>query len=238
MRIAEHIEMLDIQGGNGSLHPALLWDAHNLLLVDAGFPLQFELIRDAIATVGFSLEQLTGLIFTHQDIDHIGSAKEILAQAPKVRTMAHTLEAPYIDGRQTPVKLAAMEANFDRLPPERQAFLGQMQTAIVNRRIAIDRELSDGDVLEVGGGVEVIHTPGHTPGHICLFDRDSGTLITGDAFFLQEGKLSAQSPHHQDQQVARQSAQRLARLPVNRLVLYHGGVIQDPAMLQALKELG
>ena len=226
MRIADHIAMLDIRGANGPVHPTLLWDDTQLILVDAGFPLQFELIRDAIAAEGFALDRLTGLVFTHQDIDHIGNAKEILAQAPNARTMAHELDAPYIDGRETPVKLAAMQANFDQLPPERQAFLGQLQAAFSNRRIAIDRLLRGGDVLSVGGGVEVLHTPGHTPGHICLYHRDSHTLIAGDAFFLRDGVLSVQSPHHQDIALARQSVLELLRLPIDRIILYHGGLFE------------
>jgi glyoxylase-like metal-dependent hydrolase (beta-lactamase superfamily II) len=49
--------------------------------------------------------------------------------------------------------------------------------------VAVAQELSDGDVLPVAGGIQVIHTPGHTPGHISLLHSDSGVLITGDAIF-------------------------------------------------------
>ncbi len=236
MRIAEHIVVLDIAGEHGAIHPVLLRGQGRLMLVDAGYPMQLELIRQAMDAEGFALDQLTDLTFTHHDMDHIGSAKDILALAPNARTMAHGQEAPYIDGRQTPVKLAALLADFDNLPAERQAFVRYYQEAYANRKIPIDRELADGDVLPFAGGVEVLHTPGHMPGHICLFDRASGTLIAGDALFLVDGKLSAQSRYHQNQQLALQSAQRLARLPVKRLVLYHGGVLDSPEALKALKD--
>ncbi len=237
MRIADNIAMLDIVGARGAIHPVLLQGEGRLMLVDAGYPMQMELIRQAMEAEGFALNQLTDLVFTHHDMDHIGSAKDVLSQAPHARTLAHAQKAPYIDGRQTPVKLAALLADFDNLPPERQAFVRQFQEAYANRKIPIDQELSDGDVLPVAGGVEVLHTPGHMPGHICLFERASGTLIAGDALFLVDGKLSVQSHYHQDQQLAQQSAQRLARLPVKRLVLYHGGVLGSPEALQVLKDL-
>lgn len=237
MKITENLMVLDITDEHGAIHPALLRGEGRLMLVDAGYPMQLELFRQAVEAEGYTLDQITDLVFTHHDMDHIGSAKDILALAPNCRTLAHAQESPYIDGRHTPVKLAALLADFDNLPAERQAFVRYFQEAYANRKIAIDQELTDGDVLPVAEGVEVLHTPGHMSGHICLFHRASGTLIAGDALFLQDGFPVVESRYHHEQQLARRSAQRLARLPVEQLVLYHGGVVDSPEALRTFQAL-
>ena len=57
-----------------------------------------------------------------------------------------------------------------------------MKPAGVFNTFEPDRALNDGDVLDFAGGLEVIHTPGHTAGHVSLlWKRDRGLLITGDA---------------------------------------------------------
>ena len=50
-------------------------------------------------------------------------------------------------------------------------------------------ELVDGQVIDVGGGLRVIHTPGHTPGHVSLLHEESGVLITGDAIFNMASRM-------------------------------------------------
>jgi glyoxylase-like metal-dependent hydrolase (beta-lactamase superfamily II) len=49
--------------------------------------------------------------------------------------------------------------------------------------VPVTQPLADGQVLDVGGGLRIHHTPGHTPGHVSLLHEPTGTLITGDAIF-------------------------------------------------------
>ncbi len=56
--------------------------------------------------------------------------------------------------------------------------------------VDVSIELHDGDLLDVAGGLRVVHTPGHTPGHISLIHEDSGVLITGDAIFNMGARMS------------------------------------------------
>ncbi|SFA75685.1 Metallo-beta-lactamase superfamily protein [Cohnella sp. OV330] len=51
----------------------------------------------------------------------------------------------------------------------------------------VNQIIADGDEIPVLGGVVVIHTRGHTPGHISLYLKQSKTLIAGDAFMIEEG---------------------------------------------------
>ena len=49
--------------------------------------------------------------------------------------------------------------------------------------VPVAEELTDGQVLPVAGGLRVVHTPGHSPGHVSYLHEESGVLITGDAIF-------------------------------------------------------
>ena len=54
----------------------------------------------------------------------------------------------------------------------------------------VSAELVDGQVLDVAGGLRILHTPGHTPGHISLLHPASGVLITGDSIFNMNSRMS------------------------------------------------
>ncbi|MDE5839792.1 MAG: MBL fold metallo-hydrolase [Muribaculaceae bacterium] len=54
----------------------------------------------------------------------------------------------------------------------------------IDEAVEIDRELKEGDVVKIGGGeLKVIHVPGHSPGSICLYDKEDGFVIVGDTLF-------------------------------------------------------
>jgi glyoxylase-like metal-dependent hydrolase (beta-lactamase superfamily II) len=98
------------------------------------------------------------------------------------------------------------------------------------RPTPVDEVLRDGARLEVAGGVRVIFTPGHTPGHICLYLERSGTLVAGDALTGSEGRLLGPNlGATQDVETATASVRKLATLDVRAIVCYHGGVVDDDA---------
>jgi glyoxylase-like metal-dependent hydrolase (beta-lactamase superfamily II) len=227
MKITDHIEMLKLETSNGVIYPTLLHDENHLILVDTGFPGQTEQLKAAFAEAGFELERLTGIVATHQDIDHIGCAAELSGLAPNVEIMAHTEDAPYIDGSKPPVKLAALERNYDNLDEPMKAVCDNMKRGFGKCRVKIDRLLNDGDILPCCGGTEIIHSPGHTPGHICLFVGEARVLIAGDALNIKDEQLTGANPVHTlDAELARQSEIRLRGYPCNRVICYHGGVLK------------
>ena len=79
------------------------------------------------------------------------------------------------------------------------------------------------------GGLRVLATPGHTPGHLCLLDEDAGMLFTGDAIGSQDGQLSlGPAPFIADRAQALRTLVRLAELKPARLLFGHGGEVADP----------
>jgi glyoxylase-like metal-dependent hydrolase (beta-lactamase superfamily II) len=189
-------------------------------LVDAGLPGQLDAIGEALAGAGTRVEDLRRIVLTHQDIDHVGSLRD-LVEASGARVLAHEVEAPFIDGTQTP-RFARPEVLAAR--PEMRAVIERVRPAHV------DETLRDGDVLDLAGGVRAVATPGHTVGHMCLYLERTGVLIAGDALSAADGRLQGPNPGAtQDLATAAASVRALAGLDVRAIVCYHGGVVQDDA---------
>jgi glyoxylase-like metal-dependent hydrolase (beta-lactamase superfamily II) len=189
-------------------------------LVDTGLPGQHEAIATALAEANLRIQDLKRIILTHQDIDHIGSLR-YLAQTSGARVLAHATEAPYIDGTLQP-RFARPEVLAQR--PELRPVAERFQPT------PIDEQLQDGTRLDLAGGVRVIFSPGHTPGHICLYLEHTKTLISGDALTANEGRLYGPNiSATPDMPTARQSVEKLAELDVQAIICYHGGVVSEAA---------
>jgi len=224
MRIANNVEMLEIKA-QGVYYPVLLWDEKDVVLIDTGFPGQFEMIKGAIAKCGFTPEQVTKVLLTHQDIDHIGSAKIFRNLGAEI--MSHKDEAPFIQGNKPLTKLAAMEADLDKLPPERQGFYKMIKESAPDILVHVDRLLTDGQTIPACGGIQVVFTPGHTPGHTAYLLCESGILVCGDAVNIAEGKLCGSNPMHtHDAILADRSFEKIDTMDVKGYVCYHTGFLK------------
>ena len=224
MKLNDDVYVLPIATPNNPTNPfnlsLILDSANGPLLVDTGIPGQTQLIAAALAEAGVQLRDLTWIILTHQDIDHIGSLHEI-AQLSRARVLAHDTEAPAIDGTVLP-RFARPEVLAQR--PEMRPFAEMYQPT------PIDQRLTDGEQLERAGGIRVVFTPGHTPGHISLYLERSRTLIAGDALTASDGQLQGPNPAATpDMDQAAVSVRKLAELDVAAIVCYHGGVVREDA---------
>jgi glyoxylase-like metal-dependent hydrolase (beta-lactamase superfamily II) len=86
-------------------------------------------------------------------------------------------------------------------------------------------------------GLRVIATPGHTPGHLCVFDPAGSLLILGDAMNNMDKKLSGPNPQYTaDMNQAHQSVKKLAKLKFERAMFGHGEPI-DRGASQAIAKL-
>jgi len=86
--------------------------------------------------------------------------------------------------------------------------------------------LTDGQELPICGGITVIHTPGHTPGHISLLLSGSNIAVCGDAANINEGELVGANPGMtHDMGAAAESFKKLADLDVAGYVCYHTGYL-------------
>ncbi|TBX75437.1 MBL fold metallo-hydrolase [Bacillus mycoides] len=205
MEIAKGVEMLHLEFQGYIIHPILLWDDEMAVLIDTGFPGQIEDIQVEMDKVGVSFGKLKVVILTHQDIDHIGSLPELLQNCgSNITVYAHELDKPYIEGELPLLKDAQVQN-----PPKGK----------------VDDTLIDGQELSYCGGILIIHTPGHTPGHISLYLRQSKTLIAGDSMYSVNGILGGiHAPTTLDIKEAQNSLKKYLNLDIESVVCYHGGL--------------
>ena len=238
MKVANGVEMLelpaDLMSGPGNLYPTLLWDQRDAVLVDAGLPGMAPQFINAIKQSGVSLETLGRVIITHHDLDHLGSMRDLQQTIPNpLEIMAHADEVPYIQGEKIPIKmtpkmLAQMEELTKDMPEENRKAMQSMTDVIAKQKLKVAHTVGDGEELPYCGGIQIIHTPGHTPGHICLYHRASKTLIAGDLLFVDGGKLApAPSFINADTSMAMASIEKLSGYDIANVIAYHGGLFQD-----------
>ena len=213
------------------INPTLILDNDRLILIDTGFPGQLTQIKEAIEREGLSFSKLNMVILTHQDIDHVGSLSSILKELPNgVEVLVHKEERAYIQGDKLPVKVAQLEAHLSLLPNEMKEIYEKMKTFYENNKFNVDRTLSEGEELPYCGGITVVYTPGHTPGHICLYIERDKILIAGDALQVQGGVLiQAPQSTNFDSDLSIESLKKITQYDVETVICYHGGIYKDNA---------
>lgn len=230
MKIENGVYMLEIShnmmGNERVINPTIILDNDWLVLVDAGFPGQINQIREAIEKEGLSFSKLKRIILTHQDIDHIGCVSDILRELPhKVEVFAHEKEKAYINGEKKPVKLESLEDNLEQLPENMKIIYEKLKSGFEMSRVNVGETLIDGQELPICSGITVIYTPGHTPGHICLYLKKWKILIAGDILTIKEGVLSmADQSINLDNQLNMKSMKKLMEYDIETVICYHGGI--------------
>ena len=233
MKIENGIYMLEILSDtNGTptiIYPTLISNNDSLILIDTGFPGLFNQIYEAIEKEGLQFSKLNTIIFTHQDIDHIGNVYDILNKVPGgIKTFSHEEEKAYINGERTPVKLAKLQSNLESLPDNMKVAYKMLKAGFEKNKVNIDETLVDGQELPYCGGITVIHTPGHTPGHICLYFKQWKILIAGDIFCINDGILCRENQNlNFDNELNVKSIQKLMKYDVEKVICYHGGIYNE-----------
>ncbi|ULO05503.1 MBL fold metallo-hydrolase [Paenibacillus sp. 19GGS1-52] len=239
MHIAKGIEMLEISvqvmGGSNTIYPTLLWDEETAVLVDTGYPGLLSKFKEVIEQSSIPWKRLHTIVITHQDVDHIGSLPAMLAEEDTVlNVLAHEMEKPYIEGEKMLLKhtLEALAAAAAMIPPHvpeewRRAFLFTLSHPPKGR---VDHTIGEGDILPVAGGITVIHTPGHSPGHLSLYHQESRTLIAADALTVLNGELHGPDvTATPDMATALHSLANLAAYDIDTVICYHGGLYRGDA---------
>lgn len=225
MQLNDDLHVIELpmerDGQTRILNLSLVLDpAQGAALVDTGLPGQRDQIAAALAEAGVDLADLTRIVLTHQDVDHVGSLPD-LVEATGARVLASDVEVPFIVGAERP--------RFDR-PDFVQAFPAIATLLERLKQVKVDEPLADGARIDLAGGVRAVATPGHTVGHMCLYLERSRTIIAGDALTAEAGRLEGPSPTATaDMATASRSVRRLAELDVAAIVCYHGGVVTEDA---------
>jgi len=160
-----------------------------LVLLDTGWTADsaWSALVAGLEAIGASLPDVRGVLVSHMHLDHSGLAGRLrdasgawIAMHPADRAVIADIE------RRDPGRAVAREVAFLRSlgasADEAAAAVGTAEAYEGFTRIALpDRELADGDLADVPGWrLRAVHTPGHTPGHLCFVDELSQRLFAGD----------------------------------------------------------
>jgi glyoxylase-like metal-dependent hydrolase (beta-lactamase superfamily II) len=159
-----------------------------VVVVDPGWnsPEAFDTLRDGLATIGAGLREVRGVLVTHLHPDHYGLAGRV-RQESGAWVALHPADAALVRDRYEQVDdlldrivawLREADAPASELAAMRDASMAIRKVVVV---APPDVLLSDGDRPQVPGWQLVaVHTPGHTPGHLCFYEERTGLLLSGD----------------------------------------------------------
>jgi glyoxylase-like metal-dependent hydrolase (beta-lactamase superfamily II) len=158
-----------------------LWEWHaGYTLIDTGMPSHARTVLEALIAAKIPFHAVRRIIITHSDLDHSGGLAQ-LRRATQARVVCHAVEKEFLEhpARRlpTPILMKGLFRVMCVLPSFSQ------------RPVTPDDLVVDGQ--ELPEGFTVVHTPGHTPGHISLVHRERRLLIAGDAMSNRGGKLRA-----------------------------------------------
>jgi glyoxylase-like metal-dependent hydrolase (beta-lactamase superfamily II) len=204
-------------------NPYLVVDTDGLTLIDTGIPHSEKKILTCVASLGKSPRDVKRILITHSDLDHVGSLAA-LKKATGARTCTSKIEAEFIAVGKPSRQIASSGFSLRRL------LFALMRPFFKATPFQVDEILTDGQILPVLGGLRVIDTPGHTPGHISFFAPAAGILFCGDSMVTDESGIqgSRNGLTWNDEQ-ARASEKKQVALGARIVCSGHGPVVMDTA---------
>jgi glyoxylase-like metal-dependent hydrolase (beta-lactamase superfamily II) len=180
----------------------------SVTLVDAGPRSGARRLRAGLRAIGARPSDVRRIVITHAHRDHVGGLARLVA-ATGGGVAVHERDAPYLRDGRTP-----RSARFSglRIPP-----------------VTVAEQFLDGTLLPVAGGLRVVHTPGHTPGHVSLLHEPTGVLIIGDVLFNLRGIRFSAGWLCTDPERSRKSADLLGELDYEIAAFSHGPEIRAGA---------
>ena len=173
-----------------------------ITLIDAGTGMKFGVVARNMKKLGVNPEDVELLLNTHCHYDHTGGDKDFFMLAD-CDVAVHELEADLIRSGDQIITLAG-------------SFFGKKLEPV-----EVSVELRDGDHIKLGElTLEVIHTPGHTMGSVCFYERRRKLLFSGDTLFC--GGVGRTDLPTSDAETLAVSLRRLSELDIDGLFPGHG----------------
>jgi glyoxylase-like metal-dependent hydrolase (beta-lactamase superfamily II) len=192
----------------------LIEDPDGLTIVDAALPWAAWAIARQLVAAGRRPAEVKRILVTHGHPDHAGGLPRLKA-ITGAQVIASGAERAVIEGK----------APVARRPPEGPPAIGRRAwpPKVTLQGTPVDRVVEDGETLaEVMGGLRVIATPGHTPGHISFWQPDRRILFCGDVIAASLGMRLPSPTWTVDMDENRRSIKRLADLEPAIVCFGHG----------------
>jgi glyoxylase-like metal-dependent hydrolase (beta-lactamase superfamily II) len=180
----------------------------SVTVVDPGLRLRFarRKLWAGLRAIGAAPADVRRVVVTHAHVDHAGGLAALVRQSG-AEVLAHEREGVYLRDGRTPRMRRGRPGNFPA--------------------VTVGEEFLDGSVLP--GGLRVVHTPGHTPGHVSLLHEPTGVLVTGDALFNVRGIRYSPGWMCTDPDLNRKSADALGELDFEVAAFMHGPEVRQGA---------
>lgn len=199
----------------------LLVDPDGLTILDTGMPYSEKKTREYITRLGRSVQDIRRILITHADLDHYGCLAA-LQTASGARTYASREEAAAIAVGRSSRPVNRSVGRFQRF------MIGLMGKFLIARPVQVDENLEEGRVLPVLGGLQVVETPGHAPGHLSYFAPSAGILFCGDSMRSDgKGFRGSRSRNNWDQSMAEASVRKQKELGPRVVCPGHGPAVYD-----------
>jgi glyoxylase-like metal-dependent hydrolase (beta-lactamase superfamily II) len=158
-----------------------------LTLIDPGPATEdaYSELSDQLTDRGHDIEDVERVIITHPHMDHFGQANQIATEA-NASVLAH---GDAVERLADPVAFFGREQEFFRPFLQTMGLPERLVDTVVGlpepytdfqEPLDVDRELEDGETVDVGVDLEAVSTPGHAPGSLCFVASDEGVVFTGD----------------------------------------------------------
>ena len=228
--VAEKIYEIKPEGNEFENFPQctvyLILDDH-AALVEVGLAIQVPDVLEAVGKLDYDIRELAYIIPTHVHSDHAGGAGLLARQLPQAKVVAHSRA----------VKVLADPSILERLMQGFMQVFGDDALERFGEMLPIAEErfmpVEDGDRISLGEReLQVIHTPGHDPNHLCFFDTKSRGLFCGDALGGYFSEVEVTLPPFNlgsDPVAILQSIDKLRDLDPAILFFSHGGATREVA---------
>ncbi len=202
-------------------------DDEGVTLVDCGVAKAPPRIVAGLAAMGKDPADVTRIVLTHVHPDHAGGAAETQRRTG-ASVLVHERDVHFAETATTPVPVR---------PTLTGRIFRRLTASVTWEPVEVTAPLADGDTLPVAGGLRVLHTPGHTPGHVSLLHEPTGLLITGDAIWNLGGLRRAPALGCWDVRMTERTAHVLGDLDYEIVAFTHGEEIRQRAREQVRRLL-
>ena len=181
MEVAEGIHRIDTMLGTRLSSMYVIRGTRSSLLFDVGVDGDAStVISPYLDAEGLDLDALAWVVVSHCDVDHFGGIADARKTFPTARLITHRLDAEAITDFRAYLRLRGRSFLEPYGLDEDPAVLDWARR--VTREAPIDAAVVGGEVIDLGGReVEVLHLPGHSPGHLGLKDGFTGAVLIADA---------------------------------------------------------
>lgn len=209
-----------------SIFPTLIQQGGRNYLIDCGYIETQTEIENSLKDFGVAITDLTGIIITHDDYDHLGGLAGLKQLNPDIKVFCGNLEEDSVSGHVKSERLIQAENSLLTIPDEYKNwalnFIAKLERV---ERVSVDTVLCNNEIFE--NKLQIIHTPGHTKGHISLFYSTEKTLIAGDALVIENGEFNIANPAFTlDMNQAVESVKKIKNLAPRKIICYHGGIVE------------